>query len=249
MGMVKNKVALITGSGSGIGRATAILFSKEGASVVVSDVNVEGGKETVAMIEKAGGQAIFVEADVSKQGDVKTLVAKTVDAFGRLDCACNVAGIDGQLGTVTEQDIENFDTTVAVNQRGVFLCMQSEIEQMLKNGGGAIVNVASVAGLVGIAGLSPYIGTKHAVIGLTKNASLEYSKLGIRTNAVCPGPINTPLVKGLPPEYIEAILSTQPNERIGESEEVAELMLWLCSDRASYVTGAAVPVDGGYSAQ
>lgn len=249
MGMVQDKVALITGSGSGIGRATAIKFAEEGASVAVTDFNVEGGEETVQLIAEAGGRAIFIGANVAEPEDVKALVEKTVDAYGRLDCACNVAGIDGTPSSAEETPLETFDRTIAINQRGVFLCMQAEVEQMLKNGGGAIANVASVAGILGFPS-QPYVASKHAVVGLTRAAALEYSKLGIRTNAVCPGVISTPMIQNGPPaEIVEMMVSAHPIGRMGEPEEVAELLLWLCSDRASFVTGSIIPVDGGYSTQ
>jgi len=251
MGLVSGKVALITGAGAGIGRATALKFADEGASVVLSDVDVEGGKETVELIEKAGGKAVFLKADISQAKDVAALIAKVVDTHGRLDCACNIAGILGSMAPFIEQTEENFDRVIAVNQRGTFLCLKAEIEQMLKNGGGAIASVASIAGLVGSAGISPYVASKHAVNGLTKTAALEYAKAGIRVNAVCPGGIDTNMVQDfLSEEFTQDMISAMhPIGRIGQPEEVAELMVWLCSDRASFVTGAIVPIDGGFVAQ
>lgn len=251
MGLVNDKIALITGAAAGIGRATALKFASEGAKVVASDVNVKGGKETVEMIKKAGGDAIFVKSDISQSTDVKALVAETVKAYGRLDCACNIAGILGTMGPFTDQTEDDFDRVIAVNLRGTFLCIQSELEQMLKNGGGTIVNVASIAGLVGSAGISPYVASKHAVTGLTKTAALEFAQQGIRVNAVCPGGIETDMVQSfLSEEFTEEMLDgMHPIGRIGQPEEVAELMVWLCSDRSSFMTGAIIPIDGGFVAQ
>lgn len=256
MGLVENKVTLITGAAAGIGRATALKFAEEGASLVLSDVNVEGGEETVKLIEKAGGKAVFINADISQAKDVAALILKVVDTYGRLDCACNIAGIEGKVGPFTEQSEEDFDRVIAVNLRGTFLCLQAEINQMLKDGGGAIVSIASIAGLIGFAGLSPYVASKHAITGLTKNAALEYSKLGVRVNAVCPGGIDTRMLDSLADQISDGTVSAEdmlsslhPIGRIGTPDEVAELMVWLCSDRASFVTGAIIPVDGGYVAQ
>ncbi len=256
MGLVSGKTALVTGSGAGIGRATALAFAAEGAQVVVSDINVEGGKQTVALIEAAGGQAMFHRADVSEPADVTNLVAATVKAYGRLDCACNNAGIEGKIAPLTEQTLENFDAITRINLRGTFLCLQAEITQMLKDGGGAIVNLSSVAGLVGFPGLSPYTASKHGVNGLTKNAALEYGKQGIRVNSVCPGGIDTRMLDSLADQATAGAQSSHqmmdpmhPIGRIGTAEEVAALIVWLCSPQASFMTGATVPVDGGFVAQ
>lgn len=256
MGMVPGKTALITGSGAGIGRAAALRFAAEGAKVVVSDVNVKGGEETVVMIEREGGEAVFIKADVSVPEEVDALIANAVEAFGRLDCACNNAGIEGKIVPFTEQPLENFDRIIAVNLRGTFLCLQAEIKQMLKDGGGAIVNLASVAGLIGFPGLAPYVASKHGVNGLTKNAALEYGKQGIRVNSICPGGIDTRMLDSLAVQSSSGRMTSQemmdplhPIGRIGKPEEVAELIVWLCSDRASFVTGANIPVDGGFVAQ
>ena len=251
MGLVNDKIALITGAAAGIGRATALKFASEGAKVVASDVNGKGGEETVDLIKKAGGDAIFVKSDISQSADVKALVAETVKTYGRLDCACNIAGILGTMGPFTDQTEDDFDRVIAVNLRGTFLCIQAELGQMLKNDGGTIVNVASIAGLVGSAGISPYVASKHAVTGLTKTAALEFAQQGIRVNAVCPGGIDTDMVQSfLSEEFTREMIDTMhPIGRIGQPEEVAELMVWLCSDRSSFMTGAIIPIDGGFVAQ
>jgi NAD(P)-dependent dehydrogenase (short-subunit alcohol dehydrogenase family) len=256
MGLVTNKVALVTGAAAGIGRSTARLFAAEGAKVIVSDVDEKGGNETAAMIKAGGGEAQFVRADVAKAEDVAALVAAAVNAYGQLDCACNNAGIEGKIVPFHEQPESNFDAIMAVNAKGVFLCLKAEIEHMRKRGGGAIVNLSSVAGLIGFPGLSPYVASKHAVIGMTRNAALEYGKEGIRVNAICPGGIETRMLDSLADQASGGKLSTHemmdplhPIGRIGKPQEVAELIVWLCSDRAAFVTGAAVPVDGGYTAQ
>lgn len=256
MAMVSEKVALVSGAAAGIGRATALKFAEEGARVVVSDIVADGGAETVAMIKAAGGEALFVRADVSDPGDVEAMISAVVRAYGRLDCACNNAGIEGLIAPMGEQPIDNFDHIMAINARGTFLCLRAEITQMLKQGGGAIVNLASVAGLIGFPGLSPYVASKHAVNGLTKNAALEYGKHGIRVNSICPGGIDTRMLDSLAEQSTggkmtshEMMDQLHPIGRIGRPEEVAELIVWLCSDRASFVTGTNVPVDGGYVAQ
>jgi NAD(P)-dependent dehydrogenase (short-subunit alcohol dehydrogenase family) len=255
MGIVSGKVALVTGAGAGIGRATALKFAEEGAKVVVSDIDRSGGEETVSLITKGGGEAVFVKADVSKPDEVNALINEAVKAFGRLDCACNNAGIEGRIAPLADQSVEDFDQVLSINLRGVFLCLQAEIRKML-TGGGAIVNLASVAGLIGFPGLSPYVATKHGVIGLTKNAALEYGKNGIRVNSICPGGIDTRMLDSLAEQSTGGVQSSHemmdplhPIGRIGTPEEVAELIVWLCSTRASFVTGANIPVDGGYVAQ
>lgn len=256
MTLVAGKVAMVTGAGAGIGRATALKFAEEGARVVVSDIDREGGEETAAMVRENGGEASFVKADVSSASDVEALVAHTVQVFGRLDCACNNAGIEGKIVPLTDQPEENYDRIMRVNAKGTFLCLRAEIRQMLQNDGGAIVNLSSVAGLIGFPGLSPYVASKHAVNGLTKNAALEYGKQGIRVNSICPGGIDTRMLDSLAEQASRGAQSTHemmdplhPIGRIGTPEEVADLIVWLCSPRASFVTGANIPIDGGYVAQ
>ena len=251
-GLTEGKIVLVTGAGSGIGRATALVFAREGAKVVVADIVVEGGQETVQQIEAAGGEAIFVKADVSQAADVETLIAKTVETYGRLDCAFNNAGIEGGMKLTIDCTKEEFDRTIAVNLTGVWLCMKYEIQQMLSHGSGAIVNTASAAGLVGFPGLPDYVASKHGVVGLTKTAALEYAKSGIRVNAVCPGVIQTPMVERgaqLSPGFDELALSMEPVGRFGQPAEVGEAVVWLCSDAASFVTGHPMAVDGGLVAQ
>jgi NAD(P)-dependent dehydrogenase (short-subunit alcohol dehydrogenase family) len=256
MALVEGKIALMTGAGAGIGRATALKFAEEGAKVLVSDIDTDGGNETVELVKKAGGEAAFFKADVSKSDEVRAMVAKVIATYGRLDCACNNAGIVGKLALIGEQTEENFDGIIAVNLRGVFLCLRAEIAQMLKSGGGAIVNLSSVAGLIGFAGLSPYAASKHGVNGLTKNAALEYAKQGIRVNSVCPGGIDTRMLDsvaeqatGGSQESSEMMAPLHPIGRIGTADEVSNLIVWLCSTKASFVTGVHVPIDGGYVAQ
>jgi len=252
---VSGKVALVTGSGAGIGRAAALKFAEEGAKVIVSDVNIDGGDETVALVKQKGGDAVFARADVAHAADVEALVTKAVDTYGQLDCACNNAGIEGKIVPIAEQSEDNFDRVMIVNVKGTFLCLKYEIARMLKNGGGAIV-LASVAGLIGFSGLGPYVASKHAINGLTKNAALEYSKQGVRVNSICPGGIETRMLDSLVTQASAGRVSTHemmdplhPIGRIGMPNEVAELIVWLCSPRASFVTGANIPVDGGYLAQ
>jgi NAD(P)-dependent dehydrogenase (short-subunit alcohol dehydrogenase family) len=251
-GLVQGKIALVTGGGSGIGRATSLALAKEGAKVAVSDIVVAGGEETVRMITATGGEATFIKADVAKAAEVEALIKKVVETYGRLDCAFNNAGIEGTMTSTTDCSEENFDRTIAVNLKGVWLCMKHEIPQMLKQGGGAIVNTASVAGLVGFQGLSAYVASKHGVNGLTKTAALEYAKQGIRVNAVCPGVIHTPMLDRLfssQPSAGETIAALEPVGRLGKPEEIAAAVVWLCSDAASFVTGLPMAVDGGLIAQ
>lgn len=250
------KCAIVTGASAGIGRATALRFADQGAHVVVSDIDVEGGRKTVSLIRDCEGEATFVEADVSDEAAANGLVAEAVRIYGRLDYACNNAGIEGKVLPLAQQPIENFDAIIATNLRGTFLCMKAEIGEMLTSGHGAIVNVASVAGHIGFPGLSPYVASKHGVNGLTKNAALEYGKSGIRINSVCPGGVDTRMLDSLAEQSTGGTSTTEelmnplhPIGRIGQPDEVASLIVWLCSDQASFVTGANVPVDGGFLAQ
>jgi len=252
---LEHKVALVTGGASGIGRATALAFAREGARVVVSDVDAAGGEQTVQAIRAADGDATFVRADVSQAAEVEILTKKVLETFHRLDCAFNNAGIQGQIANTVDCKDENWDRIIATNLKGVWLCMKHEIPLMLRQGGGAIVNTASNFGLVGSAGMPAYAASKHGVLGVTKVAALEYATLGVRVNAVCPGPIKTPLSEGVLREHpdaeslVEAIMSRLPIRRWGLPEEVAEAVVWLCSDAASFITGAVLPVDGAYVAQ
>jgi NAD(P)-dependent dehydrogenase (short-subunit alcohol dehydrogenase family) len=250
------RVALVTGGGSGIGEATALAYAAAGASVVVADIDRALGAAVADRITAGGGNALFVPTDVSQRADVERLVATTVERFGHLDCAFNNAGIQGDLRVTDECSEENFDRIVAVNLKGVWLCLKYQIAQMLRQGGGAIVNNSSNFGLVGSQGMPAYCAAKHGVIGLTKTAALENAQRGIRVNAVCPGPVQTPLVDGilaLQPELADTILESikarEPVGRMGRSEEIATAVVWLSSDAASFVTGAALPVDGGFVAQ
>ena len=251
-GQLKNKAALVTGGGSGIGRASALAFAREGAKVVVADVNVQDCQETVEMIKEAGGEAISIKADVSESAEVQAMVSWAVESYGRLDCAVNNAGIAGAFGTPAADYPEDaWHQVISVNLTGVWLCMKYEIRQMLQQDSGAIVNVASVMGLVGTANAG-YTASKHGVVGLTKSAALSYSKEGININAVCPGFIDTPLTESAIAigSQVEADLnSSHPIGRIGKPTEIAESVVWLCSDAASFVTGHTMVVDGGYVAQ
>jgi NAD(P)-dependent dehydrogenase (short-subunit alcohol dehydrogenase family) len=251
-GRLDGKIALVTGGSSGIGQAAAQIFAREGAKVVVADVLVEGGQETVRLITAASGAALFVKTDVSQPAEVEALVKRAVETYGRLDCAFNNAGIEGALQPTSEYDATVWDRVMSINLRGVWLCMKYEIQQMLKQGGGAIVNTASAAGLVAVPGLSAYVAAKHGVVGLTKTAALEYAKQGIRVNAVCPGGVDTPMVKRVfsnNPQFAEAAASAEPVGRLAQPAEIGEAVVWLCSDAASFVTGLPMAVDGGMVAQ
>jgi NAD(P)-dependent dehydrogenase (short-subunit alcohol dehydrogenase family) len=246
----EGKVAIVTGGSFGIGRATALLFAKKGTKVVVADCIED--QETIQLIKSAGGEAIFVQCDVSKSDEVKAMVDKTIQVYGRIDFAFNNAGIEGVSAPTQDCAEENWDKTININLKGVWLCMKYQIPHMLKQGKGAIVNNASIAGLVGFLGAPSYVASKHGVIGLTKNAALENAKLGIRVNAVCPGVIKTPMIDrftGKNKEVEKQFESMEPIGRMGQAEEVAEAVVWLCSDSASFVTGITMPVDGGWVAQ
>ena len=252
-GLLGGKSALITGGGGGIGRAAALAFAREGARVAVADVAAEAARETVTLINAAGGQAISLAGDVTSDAQVQAITAGAVTAYGRLDCAFNNAGIAGwqvdAAGKKTADWSEKaFDRMIAVNLKGVWLCMKHELVQMQAQGGGAIVNTASIAGLVGLPTSSAYVAAKHAVVGLTKTAAIEYAEAGIRVNAVCPGYIKTRMTEETMRRRGEAILAQVPVKRMGSPEEIAEMVVWLCSERASYVTGAAYNVDGGWMA-
>lgn len=246
----KNKVAIITGGSFGIGRATAIAFSKKGARVVIVDW-VED-QETLNQIKSTGAEAIFIKCDVSKAEDVRMMVKKTIDTFGRLDYAFNNAGIEGIRGTTVDCTEENWDKTIAINLKGVWLCMKYQLPELLKQGSGSIVNCASIAGMIGYQDLPAYVASKHGIIGLTKTAALEFAKSGIRINAVCPGVIKTPMIDRLTGNNKEAedqYASMEPIGRLGRPEEIANAVVWLCSDEASFITGHAMAVDGGWLAQ
>ena len=251
-GELEGRVALVTGAAAGIGRASALAFAAAGARVMVSDVVVDGGAETVGQIQANGGEATFVRADVSQTAEVEALVRQTVETYGRLDCAHNNAGIEGELAATADCAEANWDRTIAINLKGVWLCMKYEIPHMLEQGGGAIVNTSSVAGLVGFPNLPAYVATKHGVAGLTRTAALEYAEQGIRVNAVCPGVIQTAMIDRIVGGDAEAeaqFTALEPVGRMGSPAEVAQAVVWLCSDAASFVTGVAMPVDGGFVAQ
>ena len=253
-GLLDGKTALITGGARGIGRTTAVLFAREGARVLVADTSGDGASETVGLINAAGGQAVSHVADVTKPAEVAAMVATAVKTFGRLDCAFNNAGISGwQIGAggkkTADWSEEAFDRMIAVNLKGVWLCMREELNQMMaQGGGGAIVNTASIAGLVGLPTSSIYVAAKHGVVGLTKTAAIEYAQNKIRVNAVAPGYIETDMTKDVMARRGPQIMATTPMNRMGTAQEIAEMVCWLCCDRASYVTGATYNVDGGYVA-
>lgn len=253
-GKFEGKVAIVTGAAMGMGKSIALMFANQGAKVVVVDVTVEKGNETVALIKDAGGEAFFVKADVSKSPEVEAMVNEAVRIFGRLDYACNNAGIGGLAGMTADCTEENWDKVIGINLKGVWLCMKYEIRQMLKQNGGAIVNIASVAALVGGPGIPAYSASKGGVVQLTRTAALEYAKPegGIRVNAICPSLARTPMGENIynaQPELEEARLKAHPMGRMVEPEEVAQAVIWLCSDAASFVTGHIMAVEGGFLAQ
>jgi len=249
MGELNGKVAIVTGAAKGIGESTAKLFAKEGARVTVSDVDVENGEKVVKTINDNGGEAIFIKSDASKAEDHEELVKKTVDAFGKLDIAVNNAGIGGPLAKTAEYPLEGWEKVINLNLNGVFYGTKFQIAEMLKNGGGSIVNIASILGQVGTANSPAYVAAKHGVVGLTKTAAIEYAKEGIRVNSVGPGYIKTPLLNVLDDDTLDMLKGMHPIGRLGKPEEVAEIILWLASDKASFVTGNYYAVDGGYLSQ
>src|SRR3954471_425887 len=253
-GILDGKVALVTGGASGIGRATAMVMVREGERVAVADRAEADAAGTVALINAAGGQAIAIGGDVTREADVVAMVARTVAAFGRIDCAFNNAGIAGRaVGPAGQRSHElsqeAFDTMLAINLRGVFLCLKHEVTQMLaQGGGGAIVNTASIAGLIGLATSGHYVAAKHGVVGLTKTAAIEYARDGIRVNCVNPGYITTPMTEEIVETRLDATLAKVPMNRFGIPSEIAEAVAWMCSDKASFMTGASHVIDGGYYA-
>jgi NAD(P)-dependent dehydrogenase (short-subunit alcohol dehydrogenase family) len=245
----KNKVALVTGAGSGIGKAVAELYAELGAKVVVSDINETHGEEVVSQVKTKGGDAVFIRTDVSDAAACEALIAGAIKQYGSLDIAVNNAGIGGEANLAGDMSVNGWDKVIAVNLSSVFYCMKYELQQMLKQGKGAIVNMASILGQVGFATASGYVAAKHGVVGLTQNAAIEYAAKGIRINAVGPAFINTPLLDNMDAAAKQMLVSLHPVGRLGEAGEVAELVAWLSSDKASFVTGSYYPVDGGYLAR
>ncbi len=250
MKLIENQVTIVTGGGSGIGREVALLYAAEGAKVVVSDVSENGGNETVEMIKQRSGEAIFVKADSSRPSDNALLVRRTIEEYGSLHIACNNAGIGGPLSPTGDYPIDGWDKVIGINLSGVFYGMRYQIPEMLKGGGGVIVNMASILGQVGTKFSPAYVAAKHGIVGLTKTAALEYAGSNLRINAVGPGYILTPLLtNALNDQTLNSLVNLHPLGRLGKPEEVAELVLWLSSSKSSFVTGAYYTVDGGYLAQ
>ena len=251
MAEFSNQVALVTGAASGIGRVSAQFYAREGAKVVVSDVDEAGGEETIRLISEAGGEAFFIKTDVSKPAECERLIDQTVQRYGRLDFGCNNAGIGGEANPTADYSVEGWQRVIDINLSGVFYCVKYEIQAMLKNNGGSIVNMASILGQVGFATAPAYVAAKHGIVGLTKTAALEYAATGVRINAIGPGFINTPMIAKLEedPQIMSTLVSLHPIGRLGKPEEVAELVIWLSAKRASFITGAYFAVDGGYLAR
>jgi NAD(P)-dependent dehydrogenase (short-subunit alcohol dehydrogenase family) len=250
---MQGKVAVVTGASTGIGRAVAVALAKEGVNVVVADVDADRGEKVVVDLEAWGAEAMFVETDVADAAAAERLVARTLERFGRLDYAVNNAGIEGTQAPTHECDLDNWHRTIAIDLTGVFLCMRAELPPMLEQGAGSIVNMSSVAGLVGFAGIPAYTASKHGIVGLTRSAALEYATQGVRVNAVCPGVIRTEMVDRFtnadPQAAAQMVEQMEPVGRMGTPEEIADAVVWLCSDRSSFVTGQAVAVDGGLVAR
>lgn len=252
MGILEGKIAIVTGASSGIGRASALALAQAGATVVAASRREAEGRETVALIERAGGRGRFVRADVSREADVAALVATAVNEFGRLDLAFNNAGVEGNGKPVTEETGENFDAVFDVNVKGLMFSMKHELSAMVKSGGGAIVNMSSIVGLIAFPGAAVYTASKHAVLGLTKAAALEHARTGIRVNAVSPGAVQTDMMErfvGGSEEAKAGFAAMHPMGRVGQADEIARVVTFLCSDAASFITGQSIAVDGGFTAQ
>lgn len=248
----RGKVALVTGGGSGIGRAVALAFAQRGASVVIADIDAAHGLQMQHAIEQMGGAAAFIATDVAADGAVKQLLENIVQRYGRLDYACNNAGVEGATAALADVEERDWDKTIGVDLKGVWLCMKYQCRQMLQQGQGAIVNIASIMGQVGAPGIAPYVAAKHGVIGLTRAGALDYAKQGLRINAVCPGGIYTPIIERALqhiPAVVDALKNATPQGDLGQPEDIANAVLWLCSNEAKFITGQTLVVDGGYVAQ